>query len=516
MEENKKNSSRNFVIGTVIFIVYAVLTFIAAINHELWFDEAQAWVIARDNDITGIFNVLKYEGHPSLWFIILHIFSLLGFSCKVLPLISWFFCTVAAALIVWKAPFGYVMKAAILFSGGMVYQMSIISRPYCLIPLLMCLIAMFYSKRDKYPICFGIFVALLANTHLCVSGLVGIIGIYMIIDLIKKWKQSSALLNIKRIIGLGIAGIGVLALVVPLITAMTSNSFVAETEYSVKSAVVTFFESFFEISECALYDGSSILLLSIISIFIVAAFVILLILLRHYPQALTAEIVFAIFFIIISNIIWYLLPARAFSFIYTFVFVFWAALEAAEPKQCNYTELPEGLSEFGKKLLVGLKKVDMDFKKVYCIVLTGVLLITAPYGCYLLFSDYTKDYCPSEMVADYISENLPPDSVIISLTDSEAVISAYLPDQKLYSLEYAEFYTYMSHVKQDEEPDKEKIYNDLKGYKHLYTVCSNSDADFQTTSTNIIYSVSQKIPKNTVLSGYVEISVFDLEKYVSQ
>ena len=55
MDDSKKILNKNFLISAGIFIVYAVLTLIGALNHELWFDEAQAWNIARDNDIRGIF-----------------------------------------------------------------------------------------------------------------------------------------------------------------------------------------------------------------------------------------------------------------------------------------------------------------------------------------------------------------------------------------------------------------------------------------------------------------------------
>ncbi|MCG9132637.1 hypothetical protein J5I95_13245, partial [Candidatus Poribacteria bacterium] len=49
------------------FLFLAVGAFTAS-HHEMWRDEIQAWLLARDS--TSIFNLfahLKYEGHPGLW-----------------------------------------------------------------------------------------------------------------------------------------------------------------------------------------------------------------------------------------------------------------------------------------------------------------------------------------------------------------------------------------------------------------------------------------------------------------
>ena len=40
------------------FLTYSVIVLILTLNHEYWFDEAQAWNIARDNDIAGIFAMM--------------------------------------------------------------------------------------------------------------------------------------------------------------------------------------------------------------------------------------------------------------------------------------------------------------------------------------------------------------------------------------------------------------------------------------------------------------------------
>ena len=42
-------------------------------SHEMWRDELQAWLLARDSiSITELFQNLKYEGHPGLWHLLLY------------------------------------------------------------------------------------------------------------------------------------------------------------------------------------------------------------------------------------------------------------------------------------------------------------------------------------------------------------------------------------------------------------------------------------------------------------
>lgn len=51
---------------------YFLVGLFAAFHHEMWRDEIQAWLLARDS--TGVFDLLrhmKYEGHPALWHLLL-------------------------------------------------------------------------------------------------------------------------------------------------------------------------------------------------------------------------------------------------------------------------------------------------------------------------------------------------------------------------------------------------------------------------------------------------------------
>lgn len=60
------NKNKHYALGlTCLFLIIGAFT---ASHHEMWRDEIQAWLLARDS--TSVFNLfvnLKYEEHPGLW-----------------------------------------------------------------------------------------------------------------------------------------------------------------------------------------------------------------------------------------------------------------------------------------------------------------------------------------------------------------------------------------------------------------------------------------------------------------
>lgn len=63
----------------ITLIIYLLGVCTVSFFHEPWFDEAQAWAIARSGTIKEIlFDIPHYEGHPPLWHLILVPFAKLG------------------------------------------------------------------------------------------------------------------------------------------------------------------------------------------------------------------------------------------------------------------------------------------------------------------------------------------------------------------------------------------------------------------------------------------------------
>ena len=176
-----KNRMKNFIkqnkFNIIVITFYSIITFIILWFHESWRDEAQAWLIAKNLNIFGIFKQLTFEGHPPLWYLILHPFARIGLPYQTTKIISWAISVMSSIFILWKSPFNKKTKVLLLFSSPMIYMYPAISRSYCLIPLAIFLAAYYYNKRHKMPIKYAISIIFLANTHVILYGMVGILVI---------------------------------------------------------------------------------------------------------------------------------------------------------------------------------------------------------------------------------------------------------------------------------------------------------------------------------------------------
>lgn len=161
--------------------------------HEPWFDEALAWLIARDSSLSEIlFTAPHYEGHPSLWHLVLMPFAKLGAPYELsLGLVSLIFSGIAMALFIYKAPFKRIIRLLMPFTYFMFYQFGVVSRPYCMMMLAFIMVALTYGKKD---ICPGRFV--LSLWFLCLTGAYGLvvaggICIVWIVEMLRKAYETS-------------------------------------------------------------------------------------------------------------------------------------------------------------------------------------------------------------------------------------------------------------------------------------------------------------------------------------
>lgn len=135
-----------------IFIVYLLLVLFVGFHHEPWFDEAQAWLIARDNSFLEIIKALYREGHPFNWYFIVKTFQLCGLSYDYFYLVSILFSSIGVYFFLFKTDFPILIKGLVPFSYPLFYQYAIVSRSYCLVfPTLMIYSYLYRKYRYSNP-----------------------------------------------------------------------------------------------------------------------------------------------------------------------------------------------------------------------------------------------------------------------------------------------------------------------------------------------------------------------------
>jgi hypothetical protein len=150
-----------------VFAFYASLLAAGVSRHEPWFDEAQAWLLARDSSLMDMVNIhLRYEGSPGLWHFVLSPVAKAGFPYASLNILAALFALIGVAIFLAYAPFPLFIKILFPFSYFVLYQYAIVARSYVLLPGVLFLTAVLYPKRQQRPLSYALMLALLANISL--------------------------------------------------------------------------------------------------------------------------------------------------------------------------------------------------------------------------------------------------------------------------------------------------------------------------------------------------------------
>lgn len=143
---------------------YAVIVLSSVTWHEPWFDEAQAWLLARDASLPDLlFFYPRYEGSPVLWQMLLVLPAKLSLPYDVLNGLGAAAAIVGAGLVLLRSPFPLPVRLLVVSSYWLAFQYAVVARSYCLIPPLLFGIALVWHRRtERLALFFGLLL-LLAN-----------------------------------------------------------------------------------------------------------------------------------------------------------------------------------------------------------------------------------------------------------------------------------------------------------------------------------------------------------------
>lgn len=192
-----------------VFAAYVLLVGVTVAHHEPWFDEAQAWLIARDATWSDLlFTLPRYEGSPMLWHTLLALPARSGlpFACE--SVIAATFAAGGVLMLLARSPLPKYLAAMAPFTFFLVYQYAVVAHSYVLMPLLLFLCADLYPSRFRRPLWYAAPLCLLA--HLSAHGLflaaalMGLLGL----EVISGWYRDRDMAVLKRVaVALGVFGL---------------------------------------------------------------------------------------------------------------------------------------------------------------------------------------------------------------------------------------------------------------------------------------------------------------------
>ena len=174
-----------FIVGTYVVLLALVLR-----KHEPWADEAQAWLIARDSGLFELlFQRLRYEGHPGLWYLILMIPSRIFPYYPTIQIVAFLIAVSGVYVFVRTSPFPVILKILFPFTYFIFYQYAIVARSYVLLPLLIFLIGSLYPRKSERIYLFTLLLCLLAYTSVF-SALIAISTMLVhFLNILQVWKE---------------------------------------------------------------------------------------------------------------------------------------------------------------------------------------------------------------------------------------------------------------------------------------------------------------------------------------
>lgn len=183
--------NKHTILNIVVFVIFGFLTFFVGLHHEPWADEAQAWLIARDCTIPDmILHVLKYEGHPILWFAILRILHFIHYPYKLFFLLPWIASCIGVYLLVFKSKLPGIIKYLFPFTYFIFYQSAAIARNHSLLFPMFTGIAILYKDRLKHPYWYSLLLILTASVSAYSFVIAFVFLAFFVIDIFQAKKYS--------------------------------------------------------------------------------------------------------------------------------------------------------------------------------------------------------------------------------------------------------------------------------------------------------------------------------------
>jgi hypothetical protein len=117
----------------LLAVIFMGLAAFGALHHEMWRDEMQAWLIARDLDgIKALLQQAKYEATPPLWSPMLAALAHFTDRPEAMQVLTWFLAVFTFLVFCLRAPLNVFQKALLTCNYYLVYQYGTVCRNYLL------------------------------------------------------------------------------------------------------------------------------------------------------------------------------------------------------------------------------------------------------------------------------------------------------------------------------------------------------------------------------------------------
>lgn len=381
----------------IITAIFFLLALFNVLHHEMWRDEMQAWLIARDSrSLLELFKAVRYEGQPGLWHLILFILTRFTTNPLLMQLSHISLATIGVYLFCRFSPFNIINKILFSFGYFTFFEYATISRNYVLGVLFLIIFCIFYARQPRNFLFLSISLFLLSLTSvygLIIASVLGLlVGKKIFYDRDKNQIQSR-----EKVISTLIIISGILIALLSFILSPKDSNFLPSWNLYfdptiLKNSIATFFKTLIPIPNnlphfwgTNILDGHSLRLTFLSSIL----FILFVLILSRRKEALfvfVAGTMGLIFF----NYLKFLGYIRQWGYIFLILI---AAL---------------WIAEYEKPYLLKNNFFNVLTQKIYdarIYLLTLILLVHFVMGIMANSLDYLYPFSASKETSAYIRQN---------------------------------------------------------------------------------------------------------------
>ena len=419
----------------VVALIYAIVTLISVLHHEIWSDEAQVWMLTKYISLPELFPHLVNEGHPPFFYLIVMPFAKLFNNIIWMQLICWFSSVLAIFLLWNNSKFSSLTKTVITLSAPFIYFFPTIARSYSIIPLLVFLLAIFHNKTKEHPFIYSFLLIALTHTHVIMAMLTFVLYIrflYLNIYIPYKNKEKQ---NKHFIISAILIFLAFFGLLIQLIGTTSSNvyiNFKDDDKVAALARIIFAFifgsmDAYYIKSHATYFNPFTISYCLIFALTFISMFIGLY---KNNKKLFLICTVSSLFQILIYLTAYnqLVLPTRIFSMYAIIIFAFWVLFD-----ENNFREN----SFFTKK-----KNIAAVFTLFFALMILN--------GIKSYYADIVFDYSGSKKMAQFIKNNYADKNPIIftDATNIMVAINYYLdPKHNLYWVKTGKPYKYVIWLK---------------------------------------------------------------------
>jgi hypothetical protein len=114
-----------------VLAVAVALTALGLARHAMWFDELQAWNLARaSRSVPDLLHHLRYEGHPPAWYLVLYGLTRITGDPRAMQGAELVIVAATYVVVLFASPFSKPVRFALLAGYTISFEYGVISRGY--------------------------------------------------------------------------------------------------------------------------------------------------------------------------------------------------------------------------------------------------------------------------------------------------------------------------------------------------------------------------------------------------